>query len=157
MPANPTISRTRRLLSLAAVIAILITICVSASLLTTRWVMHERASHSDETLGHNWLHDKLGLTTQEEQAIAAFEGDYRAERDALMQAFNLRITDLRERLVEQDDYSPEIDAAIHRIHEVHGKLQELSIRHYYDMMRVLPADKQAMLRELAVKALSQPE
>lgn len=157
MPSSPTASRTRRLLTLAALLTILIAICVSASLLTTRWVMHERASHSDDTLGHNWLHEKLGLTAQEEQAIDAFEGDYRAERNALMQAFNTRITDLSKRLVEQDDYSPEIDAAIHRIHEVHGKLQELSIRHYYDMMRVLPADKQAKLRELAVKALSQPE
>jgi len=36
-------------------------------------------------------------------------------------------------------------------------LQELSIQHYYDMLNVLPPEKQAKLRELAIKALSQPE
>jgi len=157
MPANPSTNRARRFLTLAAILAILIAICVICSLLTTQWVMRERANHDNETLSHQWLHQKLELTPSEEQAITVFESNYRAERDALMRKFNLQIGVLRERLVEQDDYSTEIDVEIHRIHKIHGELQKLSIQHYYDMLNVLPTDKQEILRGLATQALSQPE
>jgi Spy/CpxP family protein refolding chaperone len=107
--------------------------------------------------GHHWLHEALELTEQEEAAIDAFEGDYRSERERLVKEFNSRVGDLRQILVSNDQYVPEVDAAIHRLHEVHGELQELSIQHYYDMLNVLPPEKKDKLRQLAVKALSQPE
>ena len=107
--------------------------------------------------GHEWLHQALELTEEEKAAIDSFEGEYHHDRDALIQEFDSRIAELRQILVESDEYVPEVDVAIHRIHEVHGQLQELSIQHYYDMLNVLPPEKQAKLRELAIKALSQPE
>jgi len=107
--------------------------------------------------GHQWLHEALELTEKEEAAIDAFEGDYRSERERLVKEFDSRVGDLRQIIVSTDQYVPEVDAAIHQIHEVHGELQELSIQHYYDMLSVLPPDKQDKLRHLAVKALSQPE
>jgi Spy/CpxP family protein refolding chaperone len=151
-------SRGRQILFLTGLFGLLLVICVGVSLLTTRWIVHGKDNwEHDQPHGHQWLHEELRLTEAEETAIDAFEGGYRRERGELLETFNERIADLREILVTQDAYSDDVDLAIHRIHEVHGQLQELSIAHYYDMLSVLPPEKQEKLRQLAVKALSQPE
>lgn len=151
-------SRTRQVVFVTAVFGILLIICIGASVLTTKLLMDDtgRWAH-DQPLGHQWLHEELGLTDAEAAAVDAFEPDYRRERGELLETFHARIGELREILASQDTYSAEVDGAIHRLHEVHGQLQQLSIAHYYDMLSVLPPDKQDRLRELAVKALSQPE
>ena len=148
----------RRILSLAAIAFVLILICVGSSLFFAKYLTHGSSGwRNDMSSGHEWLHQALELTEEEKAAIDSFEGEYHHDRDALIQEFDSRIAELRQILVESDEYVPEVDVAIHRIHEVHGQLQELSIQHYYDMLNVLPPEKQAKLRELAVKALSQPE
>lgn len=148
----------RRALTLAAIATVLVLVCVGASLFVAKYLAHEGGGwRNDMSRGHHWLHQALNLTEEEKEAIDSFEGQYHRDRDALTEEFNARIAELREILIESDEYVPEVDRAIHRIHEVHGQLQELSIEHYYDMLRVLPPEKQNKLRELAVQALSQPE
>ena len=149
----------KRSLILAAAAGMLIVLCVGISILASQWVMHESRSwnHHDQPQGHQGLHQALGLTDDETAAIDTFEKTYHSQKDALTQEFEARVAALRQLLVEQDQYAPEINTAIHRLHEVHGALQELSIRHYYDMLSVLPPEKQEKLRQFAVKALSQPE
>ncbi len=150
--------RTRQILTLVALALLMITICIGASFVTTQWFSKSQDDWSHDTPhGHDWLHEELDLNEQEEIAIDAFEGDYRRQRKALLNEFESRVGDLRQILVDTDQYVPEVDVAIHRLHEVHGELQELSIQHYYDMLSVLPTEKQDKLRQLAVKALSQPE
>lgn len=150
--------RTKRILSLVAVVLVMITICAGVSFVTSQWLYPSKdAWNHDMTHGHHWLHEALNLTEHEQSAIDAFEGDYRVERDRLVNKFNSRVGDLRQILVSTDKYVPEVDVAIHQLHEVHGALQELSIQHYYDMLSVLPPEKQEKLRQLAVQALSQPE
>lgn len=158
MIATSRSTRTKQILSLVAVALVLIAICVGVSLVTSQWFSQSKdAWNHDMTHGHHWLHEALDLTEKEELAIDAFEDDYRSERNRLVKEFDSRVGDLRQILVSTDQYVPEVDAAIHQLHEVHGALQELSIQHYYDMLSVLPAEKQDKLRQLAVQALSQPE
>lgn len=158
MTADNRSKRSKQVLSLVAVALVLIVVCVGVSFVTAQWFSKSQDEWKhDMTHGHDWLHQALGLTEPEEAAIDAFEADYRKQRERLVQEFDSRVGDLREILVSTDHYVPEVDAAIHRLHEVHGELQELSIQHYYDMLSVLPPEKQEKLRQLAVKALSQPE
>ncbi|MDQ8195310.1 periplasmic heavy metal sensor [Coraliomargarita sp. SDUM461004] len=158
MVAKDQSTRTKQILTLVAIVLAIITVCISVSFVTRHWFSKSQdAWNHDMTHGHQWLHETLNLTEKEEAAIDAFEGDYRSERERLVKEFDSRVGDLRQILVSTDQYVPEVDAAIHRLHEVHGELQELSIQHYYDMLNVLPPEKQDKLRQLAVKALSQPE
>lgn len=85
------------------------------------------------------------------------EPAYREERAKLQGDFQERILTLRDLIVGSDELTPEVRHAIHELHIVHGRLQELSINHYYEMMNALPADKQKRLKEIAVQALSTPE
>ena len=158
MIAKDRLTRTKQILTLVAIVLAIITVCISVSFVTRHWFSKSQDDwNHDMTHGHQWLHETLNLTEKEAAAIDAFEGDYRSERERLVKEFDSRVGDLRQILVSTDQYVPEVDAAIHRLHEVHGELQELSIQHYYDMLNVLPPEKQDKLRQLAVKALSQPE
>ncbi|MGE9293695.1 MAG: Spy/CpxP family protein refolding chaperone [Puniceicoccales bacterium] len=143
---------------LLAVFAGLIVLCIGVSFLTSLFMMpREDWSQHDAAHGHQWLHKELNLTDEEAAAIDEFEPKYRQEKAVLQAAFQAKIEDLRELLVSSDQFSPEVQHAIHELHLVHGQLQELAIRHYFQMMSVLPPDKQERLKELAGQALSIPQ
>ncbi|KAF0094918.1 MAG: hypothetical protein E1N59_1346 [Puniceicoccaceae bacterium 5H] len=111
----------------------------------------------DQPHGHRWLHDELGLTDEEAARIDVFEADYRQRRRELETEFDQRMAELAELIRANDSYTPEVTHAVHALHAVHGELQQLAIEHYYQMLSVLPPEKQQRLRDLAVEALSQPE
>lgn len=140
------------------VLAGLIVLCVAISSITAHFiVLNEDWSQHDSPHGHQWLHEALKLTDEEATAIDAFEPEYRASKAALQADFQSKIEELREQLLNSDQFSLEVQLSIHELHLVHGQLQELSIRHYFDMMSVLPPEKQAHLKELASQALSVPQ
>lgn len=130
----------------------LVGVLVALSLQSAR---EPRYAHGPD--GHAWLHEALDLTEEEEAHIRTFEEVYWTRRAALEEQFQQRIEELATAISEHEAYGPEVAAAVHELHIVHGRLQELAIRHYYQMRTVLPNDKQEQLRELAVRALSQPE
>lgn len=155
---NAPRSRTARILTLSGLVAALLAVCVVVSLLTASmvegdggWERHEEAN------GHQWLRQELDLTADQAAAIDAFEPAYRRERAQLQRQFEERIEQLRQAIMASEEFSPQVAESIHDLHIVHGRLQELSIRHYYQMMSVLPPDKQDRLRNLAGKALSVPQ
>lgn len=150
--------KAKRIVTLVIWISVLLAVCVGVSYFVTRLMVGSDPSWKHvEAHGHHWLHEQLALTEEEVEAVDAFEPNYRSERSRLLAEFDSRIEKLRELLVEQDRFSPQVNASIHELHAVHGALQELSIRHYYDMMSVLPPEKKERLKKLAVEALSEPE
>ncbi|NBD38820.1 MAG: periplasmic heavy metal sensor [Verrucomicrobia bacterium] len=155
---NPPRSRTAQVLTLSGLVAALLAVCVVVSLLTASMVKGDgdRDRH-EEADGHQWLRQELDLTDEQAAAIDAFEPEYRRERARLQQQFEARIEQLREAIMASDEFSPQVRERIHELHVVHGRLQELSIRHYYRMLGVLPPEKQDRLRRLAGKALSVPQ
>lgn len=150
-------SRRSNFVRLGVLVLILLSLCGSVSFLTARWVMHGSRWQHDQPHGHHWLSDELGLTEVEAAAIDLFEDDYRSRRAELLELFNQRIRELGDLIRTNDRFTPEVSHAIHRLHEVHGELQNLSVAHYYDMLGVLPPEKQKSLQDLAVEALSVPE
>lgn len=145
------------LLRLLSFLFLLVAVCVGVSALTAKWVMWVQEWEHDQPHGHAWLQKELGLTDEERRQIDEFEAQYRSHRSELLDRFERKIAGLAEILETNDSYSPEVIQAVHQLHEVHGKLQNLSIEHYYDMFGVLPSEKRAKLRDLAIEALSEPE
>ncbi len=139
------------------VLLLVIGLCAVVSYLTTRWALRDSSWRHDDPHGHAWLSQELDLTPEQTEAINSFDAAYRAERARRQDDFRQRIARLRDMLMTHDRFTPEVGDAIHQLHLVHGDLQELSIRHFYDMLSVLPPEKQARLRSLAGEALSEPE
>lgn len=128
------------------------------SILTTKVLLKQpRWERHDEVDGHQWLQETLALTPEQAASVNALEPEYREERARLQREFQERIEQLRQHLVQSEAFTDETRHAIHELHQVHGALQELSIRHFYDMLQVLPADKQAKLKDIASEALSTPQ
>ncbi|WP_269541656.1 Spy/CpxP family protein refolding chaperone [Cerasicoccus fimbriatus] len=139
-------------------IAGLVFLCVLVSSLTSNLLTHQTDwTKQYERDGHQWLHHELNLTPEELAAINTFEPDYRNERAKLQHQFQSKIEQLRQEIVSSDEFSNEARVIIHELHIIHGQLQELSIQHYYQMMSVLPPEKQSRLRDIAAKALSVPQ
>tara|TARA_R110002167_G_scaffold117672_1_gene293789 strand:+ start:780 stop:1148 length:369 start_codon:yes stop_codon:yes gene_type:complete len=107
--------------------------------------------------GHGWIHRQLGLNEEEAARIDAFEEPYRSERARVQTEFDFRVKTLARLLETNSEFSPEVTSAVADLHRVHGQLQQLAIKHYFDMLSVLPPGKQSELRELAVKSLSSPQ
>ncbi|MBC2596462.1 periplasmic heavy metal sensor [Ruficoccus amylovorans] len=151
-PPPPSVVRRWLLL-----FALLVVVCASISLITARLVIRNEVPTNQPVRGTHWLSQELGLSPEETARIEAFDAGYRARRETLLETFHQRIAELSELLRTHNQYSPEVTDAVHRLHAVHGQLQALSIEHYYEMLNVLPPDKQDKLRDIAVEALSQPE
>jgi Spy/CpxP family protein refolding chaperone len=155
---NATHSRKNKVGALIGLISGLVLLCVTVSIITLYFLPDGGDwKHHDEANGHNWLHQELNLTPGEAAAIDAFEPEYRRERAALQSRFQSKTEELRREIVTSDEYSQTAQETIHELHVIHGQLQELSIRHYYQMMHVLPAEKQDRLRDIAAEALSVPQ
>ncbi len=137
--------------------ALLLIICSLVSIFTVQWANKNVKPDVEAPMGHEWLHRELSLTEEEAENIEAFEPAYQEKRQVLMSTFDQRIQNLANLLVTQDQMSPEVTHAIHELHVVHGELQQLAITHYFQMIQVLPPEKQKMLQELAVQGLSEPE
>lgn len=132
--------------------------CVGVTLLCVRLVVPTAPEwRHDEPNGHAWLHHELGLNAEEAAALDALLPAYQARREALETQFDERVAALAEILNHSETNSPEATAAVHALHAVHSQLQLLAIDHYFEMYAVLPPDKQARLRALAVEALSVPQ
>ncbi len=147
-------NKFRALLALAAG---LILICVLVSWITSALIVGGQDWKHDTGHGHEWLHQKLNLTEMEAAAIDALEPAYRRDRGKLQGQFQAKIEQLRKQITGSDKFTKKVNQTIHELHLIHGQLQELSIRHYYEMMQALPTDKQDRLRDLAAEALSTPE
>ena len=144
--------------TLVGLVASLILICVLISIVTSRLVSQKPdwAKH-DEDDGHQWLQQELDLTPEETAAVNELEPEYREERATLQKQFEAKIEELRQQIIDSDEFSDEARETIHELHIIHGQLQELSILHYYQMIQVLPPEKKARLRDIAAKALSAPQ
>ena len=97
------------------------------------------------------------MTPEERAMIDAFEPGYRHEREALLSQYQSKVSELASLLEQTESHTPVLTESIHALHGVHGKLQALSIKHFYDMLSVLPPEKKDKLRSLAVETLSLPE
>lgn len=104
-----------------------------------------------------WLYQKLDLSPSERARLEELDAAYQHQRKEQRQAFDTQIRALADQIGRSDELTPEIEAAIHQLHRIHGDLQLGAIEHLFDQLRELPADKKAHLRELAVQTLSRPE
>lgn len=155
---NCDCNKRNKIGALVGLIAGLILVCVIVSAVTSSLLTQKAGwSKYDQDDGRQWLHKELNLTPEETAAIDAFESEYRQERAALQSQFQSKIEELRLEIISSEQFSDEVKETIHELHVIHGQLQELSIRHYYQMMQVLPPAKQERLRDIAAKALSVPQ
>jgi len=130
-----------------------VAVAVLSSFCTLRWAAARPTAFSADA--HEWLHAELDLTPEQRRALEPIEAAF-AERErqltAQMRAAN---HELATAIGKGQPGSPEIAAAVGKIHLRMGELQKASIEHVFAMRAVLTPEQGAKLLELAQRALNQ--
>lgn len=148
-------SKTRFYIKTTVFFAAVATVAVATALALFFLVL--RPQVDADAHSHASLYDRLDLSPDEHASIVAVSARFEEQRQALLVEFEELQQELAVLLREDPGYSPRFAATIDELHEVHGQLQELSIRRFFAALEVLPPEKQAELRRLAAETLVQPE
>lgn len=117
-----------------------------------QYVMH-RMQRS--TPLHELVHEKLGLTADQERRIAGMERDHEARRQALEAEMRAANAQLAQAFQQNHAYTPQVQAAIDRFHRAMGELQKETIVHTLAMRAVLTPDQTARFDETVVRSLTE--
>ncbi len=104
---------------------------------------------------HELVHEKLGLTADQERRIAGMERDHEARRQALEAEMRAANAQLAQAFQQSHAYTPQVQAAIDRFHRAMGELQKETIVHTLAMRAVLTPDQTARFDETVVRSLTE--
>lgn len=104
---------------------------------------------------HELVHEKLGLTADQERRIAGMERDHEARRQALEAEMRAANAQLAQAFQQTHAYTPQVQAAIDRFHRAMGELQKETILHVLSMRKVLTPDQAAKFDRRIAEALTE--
>ena len=136
------------------ILALLLAVAVVASvacLLTARWTRH----HADHADAHHWVHTQLALTPEQEKQLLPIEQRYDEQRRHFSELIRVANVELGQAMLADKEDSPRIKAAIARIQDAQGQLQDATLHHVFEMKPVLTPEQYEKLLNLTANALSQ--
>ena len=139
------------------VLALLIAVAVVASVacvLTARWTGGRHRGHAD---AHHWVHTQLALTADQEKQLGPIEQRYDEQRRHFSELIRVANMELAQALLADEGDSPRVKAAIAKIHDAQGQLQDATLRHVFEMKPILTPEQYSKLLNLTANALSQAD
>lgn len=116
-------------------------------------LMVREHGHADAGDMHSVFHDRLGVTTQQEERLADIEKEYKRLKALYHGQMRTANLELAQAITEGGYESPEIEAIVHKIHGAMGSLQALSLKHLADMQKILSEEQNKKLQEMVVEQL----
>ncbi len=112
-------------------------------------------SHNVQNAGdmHSLFHDKLNVTTQQEQKFNDIEKEFKQLKALYQGQMKTANMELAQAIKDGGYQSPEIEAIVHKIHSAMGSLQALSLKHLADMQEILNPAQNKKLQEMVVEQL----
>jgi Spy/CpxP family protein refolding chaperone len=142
----------KRLLPIFALLLAVAVVASLACLLTARWTRSLPSDHAD---AHHWIHSKLGLTAEQEKQLVPIEQRYDEQRRHFSELIRVANVELGQAILADKDDSPRVKAAIAKIQDAQGQLQDATLRHVFEMKPVLRPEQYEKLLNLTANALSQ--
>lgn len=104
-------------------------------------------SHSEASF-HQWLHDNLEITAEQEKILHPHEIAFEEERTRQRETIEAAGADLAEAIRNSGDAeAPEVEAARRKLVEAQGELQRLTLDHFFAMKEHLsPEQGEKLLR-----------
>ena len=129
-----------------------VAIAALSAFCTMHWVSKSNSASSDP---HEWLHAQLDLTEKQHEALKPIEERFNADYGKACAKMCEARSELAKAIGAGNADSPEVAAAVHKIHQRMGELQMLSIRHIFDMRTVLTKEQGDKLLHLAQQNLEE--
>lgn len=114
-----------------------------------RWLNHE-----DNGTLHQFVHEELVLTEDQNARLETLEARFAVERAALEASLRAANARLAQAMGDEHDYGPEVSAAIDDVHERMGELQKATVQHVFDMREILEPEQQRLFDRKVSEALT---
>jgi Spy/CpxP family protein refolding chaperone len=105
---------------------------------------------------HQFLHEKLALTSVQERQIQTIEDTYDQQRQALEAKLRQANAELATVFQEERSYTPRVQEKIDTLNHAMGELQKVTLAHIYAMYPHLTQEQQQKLQTYVTHALVQP-
>lgn len=102
---------------------------------------------------HDKLHAQLALTAQQEQQLQLVERQFMVNKTLLEATIRAENAKLGELVIQDKRYSDDISSVVGKIHAAQGSLQQLTLKHLFDMQQVLDPSQASKLNQMAADAL----
>ena len=116
-----------------------------------RMIAHDFMSHSGDT--HRYLHEKLGITKEQDVQLQDIEANYQKRKLRLEETIRLANIELADAIKKNPSFTPEVQKAIDKIHQSMGELQKASLEHLFQMQPILSLQQNEKLKNLITDAL----
>jgi len=103
---------------------------------------------------HIQIHQKLGLTPEQEKKLEPIEQRFAQQKEQLLQSIRQANVQLAKAIREDKPNSSEITTAVAAIHAAQGELQKVTLDHVFEMNAVLQPEQYQRLLDLTAQALS---
>jgi Spy/CpxP family protein refolding chaperone len=109
-----------------------------------------RPHHADHGDAHAWIHTQLGITPEQEKALEPIEQRYTEHKKHYGEMLRIANDELGRAILEDRSDSERVKAAVARIHQAQGELQNATLQHIFEMQPVLtPQQYEKLLRATA--------
>lgn len=106
---------------------------------------HDHPRDSSGDAFHEWLHSQLEITVEQEKQLAPIEERYTTHRGMILDRIETAGHELAAVLEKAPVDRPAVDAALEKIHEAQGELQQVTIGHFLEMKEALSPEQAAKL------------
>ena len=136
-------------------LALIAAIAGAACWFTARYL--NRTIHADKGDAHAWIHTQLGITAAQDKALEPIEQRYAEQRKHYGEMLRIANAELGKAILEERSDSERVKAAVARIHEAQGELQNATLQHIFEMQSVLTPQQYEKLLQSTADALSTAE
>lgn len=127
-----------------------IAVAALSSFCTWRW-----AAGRDSDASHEWLHKELRITPDQQRALEPIETRHMERENVLRERMRQANRELAREIAKNKSLSPEVAAAVEKVHQHMGELQKASLEHLFEMRTVLTPEQGDRLLEIARKGLEE--
>lgn len=146
-------SPLRRILFLLGYLALVAAVAAGAARLSLKWAHPPHGSAMTPHEAHEWLHDQLALTAEQDRLLKPIERQYVEDRRRLESDLRQANMELAEAILSEKGPGGEVAGAIERVNRITGELQRLAVQHIFEMADELTPEQRERLLELTANAL----
>lgn len=106
---------------------------------------------------HQWIHTQLGLTAEQETELGPIEKRFDEQKRHHGEMLRIANQELAQAIREDRAHSPRVTAAVAKIHQAQGELQNATLQHIFEMKPVLRPEQYEKLIQLTADALYHAE
>ena len=140
----------------ALILLVLVAAIAGAACWFTAWYLN-RPGHSEKGEAHAWVHTQLGITAEQDRALAPIEQRYAEARKHYGELLRIANAELGKAILEDRSDSARVKAAVAQIHQAQGGLQNATLQHIFEMKSVLTTQQYEKLLQSTAEALTTAE